>query len=366
MGTLGDYTMGIDDEPLEQKNPLGEMLNKSGDKLRIVAGDIRREADGHGIPGAVVLLTRKYEEDQLRCVVTDDAGEFSFEEVIPGHYVISATANGYLPSQRTNIRIFAGKEKQRVFLALTAQSLNPEDLDLLAKALIPFINIGLPVMKSTILDKFGPAEHDRTLVAEARAERLERDLAEVRSVTGAGEDMDDARPCEVCGHGVMYGSRHTQCGVALKAAEDRATEAMSQAVRLLARLAEATGKRDQAQMDAGIWERRVAEAAEVAGVLETRTAQAEEDLALYRERNETYRQVRLAKQSEVLARDIEATYTEALEDAARVCDERALEHDRNGLIPVVGNEARAIARKLRAGARSPKGSGDARAEVSHE
>jgi phage gp29-like protein len=35
---------------------------------------------------------------------------------------------------------------------------DPEDLDLLAKALIPFINIGLPVMKSTILDKFGLPE----------------------------------------------------------------------------------------------------------------------------------------------------------------------------------------------------------------
>jgi hypothetical protein len=113
---------------IEKKLAAREGRELELDAPRVVTGLVSRKADGRGVPGAVVLLTRKAmtqgaatEPGQPPAplhVVTDEAGEFSLGNVPPGRYVASATARGYLPGQRNDVRILPGNDDQRVTLSL--------------------------------------------------------------------------------------------------------------------------------------------------------------------------------------------------------------------------------------------------------
>jgi phage gp29-like protein len=70
-----------------------------------------------------------------------------------------------------------GPQKRYPYYAIDISE--PEDLKLLAEALIPFIELGLPVMQRTILEKFGLPEPDGT------SELLKGDVIETRKL---GED----------------------------------------------------------------------------------------------------------------------------------------------------------------------------------
>ncbi|MCA9648390.1 MAG: carboxypeptidase regulatory-like domain-containing protein [Myxococcales bacterium] len=138
----GEQTPETEGEPegpdaAEQRRELIERKRAARDELgierlapRVVTGLVARESDGKGVPGAVVLLTRKAitqggsaqpgQPPAPLHAVTDDAGEFSLESVPPGRYVISATAAGYLPGQRNDVHILGGRQDQRVTLTLAA------------------------------------------------------------------------------------------------------------------------------------------------------------------------------------------------------------------------------------------------------
>jgi protocatechuate 3,4-dioxygenase beta subunit len=113
---------------IERKRSAREGRTLELEAPRVVTGLVSREADGVGVPGAVVLLTRKAvtqggtsepgEPPVPLHVVTDDAGEFTLTNVPPGRYVVSATARGYLPAQRNDVRILPGRDDERITLSL--------------------------------------------------------------------------------------------------------------------------------------------------------------------------------------------------------------------------------------------------------
>ncbi|MEX1365019.1 MAG: carboxypeptidase-like regulatory domain-containing protein [Nannocystaceae bacterium] len=107
--------------------------DREGRKLELsapskVTGIVTRASDGQGVSNAVVMLTRKAITQDASSepgepaaplqVVTDDAGEFSVPGVPAGRYVISATARGFLPAQRNDIRIRPGQDDPRISLSL--------------------------------------------------------------------------------------------------------------------------------------------------------------------------------------------------------------------------------------------------------
>ncbi len=113
---------------IEKKRAARDERKLEFDTPRVVSGIVTRASDDRPVPGAVVLLTRKAlsqgaadEPGQpptpLR-VVTDDTGEFSLKAVPPGRYVISATARGFLPGQRNDVRVFASEDQERISLSL--------------------------------------------------------------------------------------------------------------------------------------------------------------------------------------------------------------------------------------------------------
>lgn len=113
---------------VEKKRAARQQRKLELDTPRTVTGIVTRKTDGRGVPGAVVLLTRKSitqgatdEPGQspapLR-VVTDDAGEFSLTTVSAGRYVISATAPGFLPAGRNDVRVLASDDQPRITLTL--------------------------------------------------------------------------------------------------------------------------------------------------------------------------------------------------------------------------------------------------------
>ncbi|EDM80391.1 hypothetical protein PPSIR1_11465 [Plesiocystis pacifica SIR-1] len=98
-----------------------------------IGGRVTRADDGEGIEGAVVLLSRKGvfrgqapeagEPSQPLMVVTDANGGWQLDAVLPGRYLLSATADGFLPGQRADVQVFGPKAKDaaRTFdLALRA------------------------------------------------------------------------------------------------------------------------------------------------------------------------------------------------------------------------------------------------------
>src|SRR5690349_14548590 len=94
------------------------------------SGKITRQADGAGVPGAVVSLSPKglgIEElgfpgaSEKRVVaVTDDTGAWTAANVHPGDYVMTATAPGLLPGQRDDVSLAPRANKTGLDLALVA------------------------------------------------------------------------------------------------------------------------------------------------------------------------------------------------------------------------------------------------------
>ncbi len=94
-----------------------------------VGGRVTRADDGTGIAGAVVLLARK---DMIQgqaptpgeptlplTAVTDENGGWQLPSVDPGRYMISATAEGFIPAVNADVRV-KGRDDQPINLSLTA------------------------------------------------------------------------------------------------------------------------------------------------------------------------------------------------------------------------------------------------------
>lgn len=91
-----------------------------------VSGRVTRKQDGAGIAGAVVSLTPaelmamfiKSEAPTL-VAITDANGNWTAPRVMPGAYVIAATATGYLPGEHGKLTVGSGEQKKGIDLALT-------------------------------------------------------------------------------------------------------------------------------------------------------------------------------------------------------------------------------------------------------
>lgn len=91
-----------------------------------VSGRVTRKQDGAGVPGAIVSLTPaelmamfiKSEAPTL-VAVTDANGNWTAPRVMPGAYVIAATASGYLPGEHGKLTVGSGEQKKGIDIALT-------------------------------------------------------------------------------------------------------------------------------------------------------------------------------------------------------------------------------------------------------
>ncbi|NVB84104.1 MAG: hypothetical protein HOV81_37360, partial [Kofleriaceae bacterium] len=92
-----------------------------------LAGRVTRASDGAGIPGAIVSIAPaelmamfiKSSAPTLTAV-TDASGAWKAPRVMPGAYVISATAKGFLPGTREKVTISSSEQRGGLDLVLTA------------------------------------------------------------------------------------------------------------------------------------------------------------------------------------------------------------------------------------------------------
>ncbi len=91
-----------------------------------LSGHVTRKADGQGVAGAIVSVSRAElgamfaTDDQASTVVTTDAsGAFSLPTIAPGTYTVAATALGLVPAARVKLTIAPGS-RTVVDLALAA------------------------------------------------------------------------------------------------------------------------------------------------------------------------------------------------------------------------------------------------------
>ena len=91
-----------------------------------VSGRVTRKQDGAGVAGAIVSLTPaelmamfiKSEAPTL-VAVTDANGNWTAPRVMPGAYVIAATARGYLPGEHGKLTVGSGEQKKGIDITLT-------------------------------------------------------------------------------------------------------------------------------------------------------------------------------------------------------------------------------------------------------
>jgi hypothetical protein len=86
-----------------------------------IGGRVTRADDGAPIPGAVVLVSRKGiiqgqapsagEQSRPLMAITDAGGGWKLPGVDPGGYLLSASAEGFIPGTRTDVRV-SGREDQ--------------------------------------------------------------------------------------------------------------------------------------------------------------------------------------------------------------------------------------------------------------
>ena len=86
----------------------------------IVQGQVVAAADGSALPGVTVTLHTSGGE--LRQTTTDAAGRFVFTQVVPGHYVVSASLTGFGP--RTLSLDLAPREVRAIAVPLDLERLN--------------------------------------------------------------------------------------------------------------------------------------------------------------------------------------------------------------------------------------------------
>ncbi|GEM_PF-1251736 len=95
-----------------------------------VGGRVTRADDGGAIAGAVVLLARKGviqgqapgpgESSRALIAVTDANGGWQIESVGAGRYLLSATARGFRPATRTDLRVTGGRDQMDFNLEMRA------------------------------------------------------------------------------------------------------------------------------------------------------------------------------------------------------------------------------------------------------
>ncbi len=90
-----------------------------------VSGRVTRKQDGTGIAGAMVSLTPAelmamfiQSEAPTLVAVTDANGNWTAPRVMPGAYVIAATASGYLPGEHGKLTVGSSEQKTGVDIAL--------------------------------------------------------------------------------------------------------------------------------------------------------------------------------------------------------------------------------------------------------
>ncbi|HUS30715.1 MAG TPA: carboxypeptidase-like regulatory domain-containing protein, partial [Kofleriaceae bacterium] len=102
-------------------------LNKDGPvQPASIAGRVTRAQDGAPVAGATVslapaeLMAMFIKSDMPTLVATTDAnGNFKAATVMPGAYVVAATASGYLPGAHTKITVQQGEARTGIDIALT-------------------------------------------------------------------------------------------------------------------------------------------------------------------------------------------------------------------------------------------------------
>lgn len=90
-----------------------------------ISGRVTRKQDGAGVAGAIVSLTPaelmamfiKSEAPTL-VAVTDANGNWTAPRVMPGAYVIAATASGYLPGEHGKLTVGSGEQKKGIDITL--------------------------------------------------------------------------------------------------------------------------------------------------------------------------------------------------------------------------------------------------------
>ncbi len=95
-----------------------------------VGGRVTRKSDGAGVAGATVLLARKglAQGQSARpglpaiplVATTDASGGWSIAAVDPGRYLLSASAEGFLPATRTDVRVHSARDAMDLDLVVEA------------------------------------------------------------------------------------------------------------------------------------------------------------------------------------------------------------------------------------------------------
>ncbi len=132
-GSREDTQGSVSERPLSRDEALEVKRERRRDSAELaqpakIGGRVTRASDGAGVPGAAVLVSRKGilqgqapapgEPTQPSIAVTDANGGWLLEGVEPGGYLLSASAAGYLPGSRTDVRVASGVDQLNLDLVV--------------------------------------------------------------------------------------------------------------------------------------------------------------------------------------------------------------------------------------------------------
>jgi hypothetical protein len=106
---------------------------------------------GAAVPGAIVSLSR---EEQVRSTKSGSAGTYSFRNLVPGHYSLSVTANGFAPLSMPDVAVTAGVPRQLdlpLTIAVQRQQVTVEGQNR-SIALSPDQNANATILEGSALD----------------------------------------------------------------------------------------------------------------------------------------------------------------------------------------------------------------------
>lgn len=108
------------------KGYIGARTSKRMEKPATLSGRVTRASDGTAIPRAIVSISEPApagtgaDNDTTITTATDASGRWTTSEVLPGQYVVAATATGFVPATVGPVSIASGDHRSDIELSLEA------------------------------------------------------------------------------------------------------------------------------------------------------------------------------------------------------------------------------------------------------